>query len=231
MLNRVAGRAIVSALVLIAAGAPVEAATAGKIAGTNQIKLDPEKGDVRASLAALAQTSGIKVTGDSASLAEPVSTGPITGTPAQLLKRLLRGHDYVIKTDKTGRISEVVIMSGKRGKDPVMQAAAPPAAGKPAQTAAAAAPISPVTAALMAKAEQSQVRPMPPGAQAQANFPGGSGAADQAAISPPPAATGAPPVITPEMQAQIAASTQQAQAQLQVLVQQLKAACPAGQRC
>lgn len=226
----IAGKMVVSALIFIAVSLPAEAATAGKIAGTNQITLDPEKGDLRASLTAVANATGIKIIGDSPMLAEAAATGPITGTTEQVLQRLLHGRDCIIKIDKAGQVREVVIPSGKRSRDPLMQAATPLPAGKQMQTAAGPS-ISPVTSALMAKAEQSKVRPMISASTRPEPIPRipTGGAARTAASAP--VAGGQPPAITPEMQAQIAASTRLAQSQLSALVQQLKAACPAGQRC
>lgn len=221
-----------AALLSLTFAAPVEAAKAVKAAKGGEYTLDPEKGDVRASLTALATAIGATIVGDSPKLAQPAPAAVMTGTPDKLIKRLLKDQSYVVKTDGKGKITQVVIMSGQRGKDPL------PASKPPAATTAANTGTNPVTATMLANAhlaqaptyggqpqfaaKSSQPEPIPPQQPAQPQ---------QQAVAAGSSAPAQPVNITPEMQAQIAAATQQARGQLDTLVQQLKAACPAGQKC
>ncbi len=204
------------------------AATAQKISGSDQIRLDPEKGDVRSALEALASTIGAKVTGDSQLLSTPAPAAPITGTPERLLRRLLREQDYVLKTDAAGHIREVVIMSGARGQDPV---AHPTQAAPQTPTAPPTPYQAPATTLVQATPSYGA-----PSIASKASAGAGAGTPVPPASVPTmaggnPTAPGAPITITPEMQADIAKATLQAQGQLKILVDQLKAACPEGQHC
>lgn len=227
---------VLAAAILFAQAAPL-AATASKVSGTAQVRLDPENGDVRSSLQALAQVIGATIVGDSPQLSAPAPAAPITGTPDKLLKRLLKGQDYVLKTDAKGRISQIVIMSGSRGPDPKPQPRTTPPPSTQASVTSPSNSAS-VNASLLANAQLAQLAqttpsnapqkaptpPIDPGKPTQPASP-----AFSTPKGPVPAA---PPItITPEMQAQIAAATRQASGDLQTLVEQLKAACPAGQRC
>lgn len=222
-------------LLVFGQGAPALAAKAERVKGAATVKLDPEKGDVRASVNALAQLLGAQVVGDSPLLSQPAPAAEMTGTPERLLQRLLRNQDYVLKTDDKGAIKQVVIMSGAQGRDPVRAPATTTASAgevKPLSPGAAAPASSPVVAAMVANAQLAQqqqpyqssspvepVKPPPP------YNPG-------VTAPPVPSTSSAAPVnITPEMQAQIAASTKAAQAQLDTLVKQLREACPSGERC
>lgn len=226
---------------LLLAPAPALAAKVEPGSRAGEYRLDPEGGDVRTALGALAAAIGASLVGDAASLDEKAPAAVLAGRPERLIQRLLSRQDYVVKSDASGRIRQIVILSGARGQDPTLPArtaetvapAAPPAnastttrsLARMAQQLAAAGPGD--TMELVnppADGEKRSPRPTDPG-------PPGS-RPPAASLAPAPAGPPAPPVtITPEMQAEIAAATQRARGELQTLVEQLRAACPAGQTC
>jgi hypothetical protein len=201
------------------APAPSSAAQVSTTAKPGVYALDAQGSTVGETVKALALKIGATITGDSQSLHRPAPGAKMTGTAAQLLARLLGGQGYVLKTGPKGAITQIAVMSGARGADPsraqIAAASPPPAASAPStlQTGAEGKPAAPAvstTTLAMTTAPQpgEAAPPAPPTPRASS------------------AASGMPPGVTPEMQAQIAAATQQASRNLQTLVTQLKAATP-----
>ncbi|MBI1339409.1 hypothetical protein GC169_04255 [bacterium] len=232
-------------------GGAAFAATVEASAKAGEYRLDPEKGDVATSLTALAQAIGATIVGDTSRLTGPAPSAVMTGTPERLVARLLRNEDYVLKSGASGRINQIVLLSGEAGKDPAQPRVAPPVQSAASQPANSGASEPSVTSSLMRSAQQiaaaqaaareglpldppeaqaAEKRAPQPTISAQARVASGQSAGDRAARGPT-SGTPAPVSVTPEMQAEIAAATQRARAELDTLVRQLREACPPGQTC
>jgi hypothetical protein len=204
------------------------------VSSAETVSLTVKKGGLGAALNQFAKSIGATVEGDVAALSKSAQPGVYQGAPRDVLARLLADADYAVRTHPDGRIKTIVVLSGARGGDPAKRpssqtfAAAPQPQAGPTVTAGAAQSALGATATEKAPTAAGAAPPLPPVQTAEA------GAFGRAPTDTRAAAASSPPAqvtITPQMQADIAAATARAQQQLQQLVTQLKATCPAGQTC